>query len=103
MSRTLRRMPADPPRNAADRPRPLRPWEQAACCQVDKQGFQILPDGKTTWIARIRRDSRATGLREHSRHRRDARQELRAPTETAPEPISGKIRRYAATGEAYAL
>lgn len=50
----------------------------------------------------IQRDNRATGLRQHKRHRRLARQELRTLTEEAM-PIAGKTRRYNVRREEYRL
>lgn len=105
MSRTARRIPADRPRelrNNPDRLLPRRPWEQAAVCRHDKHGFQIVPDGKRTWAVEIQRDNRATGLRQHKRHRRLARQELRTLNEEAM-PIAGKTRRYNVRREEYRL
>ena len=106
MSRTTRRMPADPPRQNWDNPAhpPLRPWEQSAVCHVDKQGFQRLPDGKTTWAARIRRDGRATGLRRHKIHRQQARKLLQQSLEHAESLLpTGRRRRYNIIREAYLL
>ena len=105
MSRTTRRMPADPPRCSSNPPRlPLPAWAQAACCRIDRQGFQILPDGKTTWAARVQRDSRATGLRRHKRHRQQARQLLRHSLKVAESLLpTGRRRRYNLIREAYQL
>lgn len=105
MSRTTRRLPADPPRELWDNPDriPLRPWEQAAFCRHDKHGFQILPDGKRTWAVEVQRDNRATGLRQHKRHRRQTRQELQASPPEAADPIAGKVRRYNQCREEYRL
>lgn len=106
MSRTTRRMPADPRAPNWDQPRcpPPRPWERSALCRLDKQGFQRLPDGKTTWAARIRRDGRATGLRRHKRHRQQARELLQQSLETAETLLPhGRRRRYNIIREAYLL
>lgn len=91
MSRTRRRIPADPAREHPENP-----------YRIDKHGFQTVPDGKTSWSLLIFRDNRCTGLREHRLHRRLARQELRVAPETA-EPIAGKTRRYNIKREMYLL
>ena len=91
MSRTRRRIPADPRRVSGNNPYP-----------IDKHGFQTVPDGKTSWSLLIFRDSRCTGLREHRLHRRLARQELRCLAAEA-DPIAGKTRRYNVKREMYLL
>ena len=60
---------------------------------------QKVRDGKDTFTVEIKRDDRATGLRDHRVHRARARRELRA-TEGG-DLQAGKIRRYGDTYGAY--
>ena len=103
MSRTTRRIPADPPRELQENPErmPRRPWEQAACCRRDR-GFLTVPDGKRSWLLEVQRDNRCTGLRRHKDHRRQARQLLRSRLEPDRLP-AGRRRRYNIAREQYRL
>ena len=52
----------------------------------------LIRDGRTTFTTIIRRDNRATGLREHKKYRARARIELKGGNDDAV--TAGKIRRY---------
>ena len=91
MSRTFRQIPE----HWLIALRRLQPVEYGKTPFVQK-----VSDGKRTFTVEIKRDDRATGLRDHRVHRARARRELRA---TAGDGLqSGKMRRYGDTyGEYY--
>ena len=87
MSRTFRNIPTH---------RPVRVRGRQAGERGKIPFIQRVPDGKRSFTVEVKRDDRATGLREHGVHRALAKQELRATDGDGLR--AGKTRRY---GDAY--
>ena len=103
MSDTRRRIPREPsqtPPYSRHKPHPPL-WQQTQLCQQSTGYLLTVPDGARTFRLAIKRDCRATGLREHKRHRSQTRQDL--ATQDPDTIIAGKVRRYAQIGEDHLL
>ena len=92
MSRTFRKIPAH---------RPIRVRGNRTGGRGQASFVQRMPDGKRDFAVEVRRDDRATGLRDHRVHRALAKQKLRATDGDGLR--AGKMRRYGDTYGDYRL